>query len=107
MKATLPSNVITVEEATRRAREIPQAWGNAVGILKGKRKTSALEYQQQIRAGGRGNGEIPAIWKKVFGMMKGKRRLDPVKAQRKMRAEAEKRLRRQVRLGRKKHVARH
>lgn len=66
---TTRNNVITIDEARRRA------------------------------------AKIPPIWDKVFGMMKGKRRVDPVKVQRRLRTETGKRLRRQVRLGRKRHVA--
>ena len=98
-----------MEEARRRDREIPQAWLDVIGILKGKRKISALAYQRKIRAewDRRTSSEIPAIWKKVFGMMKGKRRVDPVKVQRAMRRETEERLRRQIKLGRKSHASRH
>ncbi|MBI5470545.1 hypothetical protein HY968_04495 [Candidatus Kaiserbacteria bacterium] len=106
---TVPSNIITIEEAGRQARKIPDAWKKVQGILKGKRYTDPVAYQRSIRSewGQGGSAEVPAIWRKVFGMMKGKRRLDPVKVQREMRKAWDKRLHRQVKLGRKKHVTRH
>lgn len=50
MKTATRTNVITIEEARRRDRVIPKAWLDVIGILKGKRKISALAYQRKIRA---------------------------------------------------------
>ena len=109
MKTTNRSNVITLEEARRRDREIPPIWRKVRGMFKGRTRLDPMEIQRRMRGewGRQTDGEIPAIWGKVFGMMKGKRRADPVKVQRELRRGAEQRLRRQVRLGKKKHVARH
>ena len=109
MKTTARNNIITIEEARRRGREIPLIWRKAQELLKGKFTGDPVAYQRRVRGEWerQTDGEIPAIWGKVFGMMKGKRRVHPVKVQRELRRGAEQRLRRQVKLGSKKHVARH
>ena len=64
-------------------------------------KTTARNNVITIEETRRRDREIPPIWCKVRGMLKGRTRLDPVEIQRRMRAGWGKRLRRQVKLGRK------
>ena len=109
MKTTTRSNVITLEEARRRDREIPPIWRKVRGMLKGRTRLDPVEIRRRMPGewGRHMDGQIPAIWGRVFGMMKGKRRVDPVKVQRELRREAGQRLRRQAKVSRKKHAARH
>ena len=49
MKTTNRNNVITLEEARRRGREIPPIWRKAQELLKGKFTGDPVMYQRRIR----------------------------------------------------------
>ncbi len=43
------ARIITPQELETMRYPVPQSWLNVAGILKGKKKVSALAYQKQIR----------------------------------------------------------